>query len=121
MKGAGLLGSAGNIPSPQLMDDGDEHTKPDIITYEIREMAQTAIDRFHEVDYKDFRLQVICPEAGVNSPLNHRMKQYRLQRHRSVEVKKKSLSDFPVRTVVPSNMIGALIGKEAEGKTIRQE
>ena len=52
MKGAGLLGSAGNILFSQLMDDGDEHTKRGIITYETREMAQTAIDRFHEVDYK---------------------------------------------------------------------
>ncbi|KAL5253356.1 hypothetical protein ACHWQZ_G013214 [Mnemiopsis leidyi] len=133
-----MLGTVGNLQKAELVDDGeDSKWKRGIVTYDLKEDAQTAIERFHETPFEGTRLQMICPEPGPNSPLKqdksrsrkksefHKQTQQMSERRVSCDVRKKveetkRVDDgtFPVRLVVPSNMIGAIIGKE--GKTIRK-
>ena len=48
-----MLGNVGHIQKAELVDDGDEHDwKRGIVMYELKEDAQTAIDRFHDTFFE---------------------------------------------------------------------
>ena len=48
-----MLSNVGNIQKAELTDDGDEaEWKRGIVTYELKEGAQAAIDKFHESTFE---------------------------------------------------------------------
>ena len=48
-----MLGSVGNLQKAELMDDGDDSKwKRGIVTYDLKEDAQNAIERFHETPFE---------------------------------------------------------------------
>ena len=48
-----MLGTVGNLQKAELVDDGDDSKwKRGIVTYDLKEDAQTAIERFHETPFE---------------------------------------------------------------------
>lgn len=48
-----MLGTVGNLQKAELVDDGeDSKWKRGIVTYDLKEDAQTAIERFHETPFE---------------------------------------------------------------------
>ncbi|KAM9225132.1 insulin-like growth factor 2 mRNA-binding protein 2 isoform 4-T4 [Dugong dugon] len=118
----GLLAQYGTVENVEQVNT-DTETAVVNVTYATREEAKTAIEKLsgHQFENYSFKISYI-PDEEVSSPSPPQRAQRedhssREQGHASGGASQARQIDFPLRILVPTQFVGAIIGKE--GLTIK--
>uniref|UniRef100_A0A8C2MJV1 Insulin-like growth factor 2 mRNA-binding protein 2 n=1 Tax=Cricetulus griseus TaxID=10029 RepID=A0A8C2MJV1_CRIGR len=108
----GLLAECGTVENVEQVNT-DTETAVVNVTYATREEAKIAIEKLsgHQFENYSFKISYI-PDEEVNSL----SPPHRVQRHSGSSSQTRQI-DFPLRILVPTQFVGAIIGKE--GLTIK--
>ncbi|XP_062518218.1 insulin-like growth factor 2 mRNA-binding protein 2 isoform X2 [Corticium candelabrum] len=118
----GTLSTAGNILHSQLAEAGDGQNRTYSVVFETLQQAELAAQQFNGADFQGIKLRVkfveemrpsTPPSLQSMSPGQQSGQRMIGGGHRSRSVH----TEFPLRILVPSDMVGAIIGRE--GNTIR--
>ncbi|XP_051047158.1 insulin-like growth factor 2 mRNA-binding protein 2 isoform X2 [Phodopus roborovskii] len=118
----GLLAECGTVENVEQVNT-DTETAVVNVTYSTREEAKIAIEKLsgHQFENYSFKISYI-PDEEVNSPSPPHRAQHgdhssREQGHSTGSSSQARQIDFPLRILVPTQFVGAIIGKE--GLTIK--
>ncbi|XP_065839545.1 insulin-like growth factor 2 mRNA-binding protein 2 isoform X2 [Oscarella lobularis] len=116
------FGAAGNILQSDSIegDDPTSSTRTWTIVYETVEQAEQAVRQFHGTNFRDVDVELevkFVEEMRPLTPPSPQQLQIPGHQNRVGRTTRGTHTEFPLRILVPSDMVGAIIGRE--GNTIR--
>ncbi|XP_076162178.1 insulin-like growth factor 2 mRNA-binding protein 2 [Ptiloglossa arizonensis] len=109
-----LLSSCGQVQSVEKLSSRDPNTQTALVSYETQEQAQLAVNEFNDHEYGGNLLKV---EMSTAESRRRGRSQRSGVAYSGVSGSGRQ-TDFPLRILVQSDMVGAIIGRQ--GSTIRQ-
>nr|XP_033331353.1 insulin-like growth factor 2 mRNA-binding protein 2 isoform X1 [Megalopta genalis] len=109
-----LFGNCGQLQSVEKLSSRDPNTQTVLVVYETPEQAQQAVSQFNGHDYEGSALKV---EMSAAESRRRGRSQRSGVAYSGVSGSGRQ-TDFPLRILVQSDMVGAIIGRQ--GSTIRQ-
>eukprot|EP00118_Oscarella_pearsei_P002337 m.10270 g.10270 ORF g.10270 m.10270 type:complete len:694 (+) comp22122_c0_seq1:174-2255(+) len=116
----GMLGMVGNVMQSDCTEGDEPGSRTWTVVFETVEQAELAVIRFNQTNFQDVKLHVKFVEEmrPITPPISQQFQLPNHQTaHRGAHRSRSAHTEFPLRILVPSDMVGAIIGRE--GNTIR--